>query len=901
MSKDKIEATLKLPTEITQITLPALRYASDKEVTTTTLGEVLEQCLTGSDGLSKKIDDVRQARKAFENNESEQNKNHWKKLKEKLPGIFLSGYPDGRIAKTKKPVHTGILQIDIDHEKDPQALKDRLAGDKHILFCALSPSGNGVKAGMRIPKHPGINHDDSFYAAQKYIKNTFDTEIDASCRPKNKFMFIPHDPETAINPDAVELDVSQWQDSNEVKIENAQDALKNFENKPKEKWFPEENNEEVIRDALKKWDASDREKWIRYGMALKNSKLPRAYEIWVEWSRTAERGFMGEADCKRTWEGLKPDFISINCIFEDALEKSETGETNITKLPFAGGEFQLRRDSVYYCPPPKASANGDIEPQEPLFICSRLEVRAYCRNVNSDGWGRFLSWTDPDKELHQWACPASLLESVDGSEVRRELAEKGLQISPNRKAREFLLVYIKLWPVELRVRSVEKLGWHNGVYVTSNEAIGSKDDEPVMLQLDSPIQQANQQTGSLEDWKNSLGHLAKGNSCAQFVIACAAAAPLLELSGVEGGGFHLRGPSSSGKTSLLLAASSFYGLPEEAVRGWRSTSNALEGLAALHNDGFLTLDEISEIAPEHAGEAAFLLANGKQKARANRTGSARQVLTWKLLFLSTGEESLSNLMARVRRKPTPGQELRLLDIPADAGAGLGVFEQLHDLQSGAALALSFKDASGKFHGTVGRAWLRWVVEKREYLAEQLPQRIQIFTHKYVPEGSSGQVNRAARRFGLVAAAGDLIAHLGFCDWDKEETELSIVKCFQDWLREFGSGPKEDQNILKQVRLFFEKHGGSRFEPLERGLEDNRVFPNRAGFWRNQGDEKEYLVLPEVFREEICAGLDHKNAIRVLLNDQRILQDNDKKHAQQNIRLPGLGQTRCYVFSSKGWD
>ena len=30
-------------------------------------------------------------------------------------------------------------------------------------------------------------------------------------------------------------------------------------------------------------------------------------------------------------------------------------------------------------------------------------------------------------------------------------------------------------------------------------------------------------------------------------------------------------------------------------------------------------------------------------------------------------------------------------------------------------------------------------------------------------------------------------------------------------------------------------------------------------------------------------------------------DNDGKHAQQNIRLPGLGQKRCYVFSSKEWD
>ena len=907
MLTETIKDPLNLPPEISEIRLPALRYASDKVVTTTTLGEVLQQCRTGSNGLSKKIADVRQARESFEKNQTEQNKYRWRGLKEKLPGVFLSGYPDNRIANKENPDHTGILQIDVDHEADPQGMKKRLAADKHILFCSISPSGDGVKAGMRIPNHPGTSHDDSFLAAQRYVKGTFDAEIDSTCRNKNKFMFIPHDPETVINPDAEELDVAKWGDSNKADAETDQDAWKAFGDMP-----PPVSAEDIL-SALKVLDPSDREKWINYGMALKNSNLPDAFEIWHAWSSRAGQGYQGEADCRKTWDGLKPNSITIKSIFADAIgrgwskprwkkttEKTDSGET-IEKMSYAGGRFEVRPKVVYFCPPHKTLKNGDIEPQEPLWLCSRLKVRAYCRNVNSESWGRFLSWKDPDKQLHEWACPASLLESVDGSEIRRELAEKGLLISSNRKARELLMVYIKLWPVDVRVRSVEKLGWHGGTFVTSDQAIGGDDDEPIMLQLDSPIHQANQQTGSLEDWKNSLGCLAQGNSRAQFAIACAAAAPLLELAGVEGGGFHLRGPSSSGKTSLLVAAASFYGLPDEAVRGWRSTSNALEGLAALHNDGFLTLDEISEIAPEHAGEAAFLLANGKQKARANRTGSARRVLTWKLLFLSTGEESLSNLMARVRRKPTPGQELRLLDIPADAGAGLGAFDQLHDLQSGAALSLALKDCAAKYHGTVGRLWLRWVVKNREALADQLPEKIQKFIFDHVPEESSGQVTRAARRFGLVAAAGALIAHEGFCDWDKEETELSIVKCFQDWLREFGSGPKEDQNILKQVRLFFEKHGGSRFEPMERSEEDNRVFHNRAGFWRNEENEKEYLVLPEVFREEICAGLDYKNAIKVLVDHQWIEKDNDGKHTQQNIRLPGLGQNRCYVFSTKGWD
>ena len=65
-----------------------------------------------------------------------------------------------------------------------------------------------------------------------------------------------------------------------------------------------------------------------------------------------------------------------------------------------------------------------------------------------------------------------------------------------------------------------------------------------------------------------------------------------------------------------MASSSVYGLPEEAVRGWRSTANALEGLAHCIMMA-LVLDEISEVQPEHAGEAAFMLANGRQALQMN--------------------------------------------------------------------------------------------------------------------------------------------------------------------------------------------------------------------------------------------------------------------------------------------
>jgi hypothetical protein len=61
-------------------------------------------------------------------------------------------------------------------------------------------------------------------------------------------------------------------------------------------------------------------------------------------------------------------------------------------------------------------------------------------------------------------------------------------------------------------------------------------------------------------------------------------------------------------------------------------------------------------------------------------------LRWRLLFLSAGEESLATLIARTGRKANAGQEVRLADFDADAGAGLGAFETLtHSKGDGRAL------------------------------------------------------------------------------------------------------------------------------------------------------------------------------------------------------------------------
>ena len=235
---------------------------------------------------------------------------------------------------------------------------------------------------------------------------------------------------------------------------------------------------------------------------------------------------------------------------------------------------------------------------------------------------------------------------------------------------------------------------------------------------------------------------------------------------------------------------------------------------------------------------------------------------------------------------------------------MGVFEALHDQPTPAALALALKDAATRYHGAVGLAWLHHIVADRAKLADRIAAGIKRFVAEVAPKNANGQVLRVARRFGLVSMAGELASRAGYglTGWGEGEATTAAEKCFSAWLEDFGSiGNREDRALLRQVRAFFESHGASRFARLDDIPPDDRPIVNRAGFVRKTADGgQEFLVLPEVFRREVCAGFDPKAAARVLL-EAGWFAPGEGRHIAQRVRAPGLGLVRCYVFTGRMWE
>ncbi len=549
------------------------------------------------------------------------------------------------------------------------------------------------------------------------------------------------------------------------------------------------------------------------------------------------------------------------------------------------------RNGVYFF-----GEDADGEPLPPLLICSPLTIAARTRDTRNGNWGYLLEWADPDGHPHQWAMPAELL-SGDGAEYRSALLDGGLHIAPGPKARQHLTTYIQGTHAEARARCTDRTGWHGCAFVLPDRVIGPQGDERVIFQSAAGSANYYATGGTLEDWRREVAALAAGNSRLLFAISTAFASVLLDLTGDENGGFHLLGSSSEGKSSALYAAASVFG-GRDYLHRWRATSNGLEAIATAHSGALLILDELGQVEPREAGEIAYMLANGSGKHRADRTGGARRNQSWRLLFLSSGEIDLAQHMMSIGKRARAGQEARLLSFAANPGAGLGIYENLQGFTDGAALSRALDERTRQYHGTAGAAFIEAVSGDLGRLPEIIRKTAKTFTDTHLPANASGQVHRAAARFALVAVGGELATRYGVAGWNPGEASQAAATCFRSWLDgRGGAGDRETTAILSQVRRFFENHGEARFHHWD--TPDERPIINRAGVRRQEGDTWTYYVLPETFREEVCAGFEARAVVKVLDAAGLLVRDKSEGKPAGNVRLPGIGLTRCYCIRPFG--
>lgn len=152
-----------------------------QEAHITTLDTVLTRIKTGKPGSLEKVSLVRAGDKS---------------IKQELPAVCFSGvFEKGKRTDDSLLYHSGLIVLDFDHV-DVGRAKSALAGDKYIMACWESPSGDGVKALVEITNTE--RHRDHYRSLTRYFSDQYALELDSTGENESRACFESYDPDIVI-------------------------------------------------------------------------------------------------------------------------------------------------------------------------------------------------------------------------------------------------------------------------------------------------------------------------------------------------------------------------------------------------------------------------------------------------------------------------------------------------------------------------------------------------------------------------------------------------------------------------------------------------------------------------------------------------------------------------------
>jgi uncharacterized protein (DUF927 family) len=414
--------------------------------------------------------------------------------------------------------------------------------------------------------------------------------------------------------------------------------------------------------------------------------------------------------------------------------------------------------------------------------------------------------------------------------------------------------------------------------------------------------------GTVGEWAAEVAAPLRGNSNVALSFGTFFAAPLLCFASEPGGGNHLHGPSTIGKTMVSDAGQSIYGWHHETADdafgvSWGGTEAGFDALALAHTDLGLPLDEITLSDRRTAEQVVYKLASGTKGPRATPTGQLRETAHASVLVLSTGEKSLAQFIGRSLQE---GACKRLVDVPAQVRPG-SAFEKISREQIHIEGKRLF-EAMKQQHGAVGRAWQQHLVDlgpdkikaqlnKHREAFLKLPQVI-VLADKAHP-----QVRAVVNRFALYAAALHMVINAGLLPWTIEEADADIVACMERWVEQRGNADtagellRAAREIEREIaagltdRFIHIRKAGKRWAPV---TEADKIKQKTPRCFDGYVKQDHVLIRPAAWRR-LCNGFDPAEIARHFRQQGTLLVDHRGGKLSKSEQVIGRVE-RFYVLS-----
>ncbi|MEI7075058.1 DUF927 domain-containing protein [Pectobacterium versatile] len=631
-------------------------------------------------------------------------------------------------------------------------------------------------------------------------------------------------------------------------------------------------------------------------LAADNDISPDKPNTGKDWAEKAAREVNGwvalpPTDEKADWDDYRQQhgLITATQAFTDSLYAVSGGDKPTRDDPLRP-RVESRSDGVFWLTPKVDKDSGEVINNE-SWLCSALNVVGIGRDEKDQylilRWRAIGANTDTTQ-----AIP---LADIGEREGWRTLKNGGVNVTTKNSLRAILADWLQRSAVHEIWHIAHATGWQCGAYIMPDGEIIGQPDRPVLFNGRSSATAGYTVKGTAESWRHSIARLVDGNYSMMTGIAAALSAPLIGLSGSDGFGIHFYEQSSAGKTTAANVSASLYGNPDLLRLTWYGTALGLANEAAAHNDGLMPLDEVGQGAdPVSVAQAAYALFNGVGKLQGAKEGGNRDLKRWRTVAISTGEMDLETFIASVGRKTKAGQLVRLLNIPLSKAV------RFHEHNNGKQHADALKDAYQQHYGAAGREWIKYLADHQQQAIEAV-RAAEMRWRGLIPADYGEQVHRVAARFAVMEAALSLGRVI--TGWDEQTSRDAIQHSFNAWVREFGTGNKEHQQIIEQCEAFLNACGLSRFAPLPY---DSASLPIRdlAGY-RDRGKHDDspmvFYTFPAAFEGEIAKGFNAKQFAEILRGAGMLTPPTSGRgYQRKSPRIDGR-QINVYVLQYRPED
>jgi hypothetical protein len=388
---------------------------------------------------------------------------------------------------------------------------------------------------------------------------------------------------------------------------------------------------------------------------------------------------------------------------------------------------------------------------------------------------------------------------------------------------------------------VSQIGWYEGKrFAWPGRVFRSAGRKVSFLRSRQTIQTYGaffKRRGNVRSWRGKVEKHASKSSFVIFAFGVVFAAPMMRFVGAsEGAIFNIVGPTSLGKTTILLVAQSLMGRPDRnRLKSWYGTLIGLGDSLAAVKDFALIIDDTSR-KEGSAKEKSKVIEN---LAHIAAGGGKRSVsASWELqhgptpsvsplLVLSSGEHTLQELAEAGGEVVTGGAAVRFIDIPIPDASSGGVFDRLTRRDTADGVRQALERGCKRRFGAAFRTYVCWLEANKLEATRIAKAEMLRFLRKWRKNRGvaveAPAESRIVKKFALVYAGLRLAKKAGVLSLDADAVFSAVLTCLSAALHQSSARQALLGRAIDALREVLRDDGKAPLLAEKESVGDRQIF------------------------------------------------------------------------------